>query len=221
MNKPSQDWTPNFEPMYDFGYAEKEMSAFVPDQKTPLDSDTAARALSEGYRIVTGSKPDKITLALLLGQVALETGNFKSIHNYNFGNVRGTAPDGKWTSFKAGEIIDGKEVILEAGEKNKFRAYDDPVEGAADFVRVLKSRPHWWAGLQTKTVEGFVKGLSTYPVYFTASPVLYASVLSNRMINYTELAKKYGASGVGIALAAAAAGVGAYFGAKKIREKIT
>lgn len=196
------------------------MGTFVPDKKTSLDADTAARALSDGYKKVEGRKPDVVTLMLLVGQVALETGNFKSIHNYNFGNVRGESPAGLWTSFRASEIVDGKEVFLDVGEKNKFRAYSTAADGAADYIRILKSRPHWWAGLQTKTVEGFVKGLATFPVYMTASPSLYARVLAERANHFAAVAKQYGGTGFkfGVALAAAGVGFGTYYGVSKLRK---
>lgn len=191
---------------------------FVENRMTPLDPNTAAQALSQGFKNTTGSKPDKTTLGLLLGQVALETANFRSIHNFNFGNVRGTAPDGGWTSFTAGEIVGGKEVILPPGENNKFRAYPDAISGATDYIKVLRGRPNWWNGLLSKSPEGFIKGLTTYPAYFTASPSLYLSVLEQRMALYKPYADKYGATALGVAVGAALAAGAGFLAAKKIRE---
>jgi flagellum-specific peptidoglycan hydrolase FlgJ len=170
------------------------MGQFVPDKLTPLTADMAAAALSDGYRIVTGAKPTQAILSLLIGQSALETGNWHSIHNYNFGNVRGEAPNtGLYTSFRAGEIENGKEVFYEAGDpRNKFRAFATAAEGAADYIRSLRDRPHWWAGLMTGTPEGFVAGLTTYPAYFTANAALYTKTLHERANNYLALAQQYG-----------------------------
>jgi flagellum-specific peptidoglycan hydrolase FlgJ len=184
------------------------MGMLLENQLTPLTADQAAAALSEGYKLVTGALPSPAILGLLIGQTSLETGNWKKIHNYNFGNVRGESPDGLFTSFRAGEIIDGKEKFLEAGDpKNKFRAYRDAASGAADYIRALRHRPHWWDGLQSGTVDGFIHGLTTYPAYFTANAAEYARVLENRMANYTALTAQYSkrhssllaAIGVGVA----------------------
>ena len=200
----------------------RHMSQFIPNKFTPLDPDSAAKAIAAGYKNVTGSLPGKEILALLIGQAALETGNWKSMHNFNFGNVRGEAPDGKWTSFRAGEIINGKEEFWDAdssaSSKNKFRAFDNAIDGATNYVKILKSRPHWWAGLQTKTAEGFIKGLTTYPAYFTASPSLYLRVLNERTANYQALAVKYAGSAILATAIAAAAATAAFVGVKKYRE---
>jgi flagellum-specific peptidoglycan hydrolase FlgJ len=194
------------------------MGTFVENQLTPLSAEQAAAALSEGYQRVVGSKPSQAILSLLLGQTALETGNWRSIHNYNFGNVRGVSPDGLFTSFRAGEIEGGKEVFYEAGDpRNKFRAYQDVVAGAADYVRALRDRPHWWEGLQSGTVEGFIHGLTTYPAYFTANAAQYSRVLSDRMNQYTALAKQYAGSHSSV-LAAISVGVAAGTGFALVRR---
>ena len=221
----SDEFKPNFEPMFDFGFAEKEkhISMFVANKITVLTPDEATKALALGYKQVTGSAPNKTILGLLVGQAALETGNFKSIHNYNFGNVRGTAPDGKWTSFRAGEGFGTGEQILEADSseqsKNKFRAYDDAAHGAADYVRILKSRPHWWAGLQSQDPRTFVSALSTFPAYFTANPAVYGPVLIERMTHYLPEIKKYASSGVIAAIGAGLVATGTYLAARNVMKK--
>ena len=109
----------------------------VDDRLTPLTAKEAVDALAEAFKDVTGARPTPRSLAILVAQTALETGRWKSMHHYNFGNIRG-AHQGRWTSFRAGEIgPDGKEYFLEPGPGNKFRAYPGPVEGAQDFIRFL------------------------------------------------------------------------------------
>lgn len=192
----------------------------IANRMTPMSPDQAAKAISDGYLAVTGKRPSAIILGLLLGQTALETGNWKSIHNYNFGNKKASGGDRNWQFFRCSEIINGKEEFFDPPDPHcKFSAYTTAAEGAAAYIRLLQSRPHWWAstapdgtkiGLQSGTVDGFIKGLTTAPAYFTASPSLYRNVLLERMNNYAALAKQYAgaAAGIGAAVAVGLGGLG-------------
>jgi hypothetical protein len=180
----------------------------VPNKMTVLTAAQAAKAISDGYLYVTGKRPNAITLALLLGQSALETGNWKSIHNYNFGNKKASGSDRNWQYFRCSEIVGGKEIFYDPpAPECKFSAYGSAAEGAAAYIKLLQSRPHWWSGLQSGTVDGFIKGLTTKPAYFTANPITYSKTLTDRMNNYSALAKQYAGSPVviGTAIAAVAA----------------
>jgi len=196
----------------------------VKDKMTPLTSEQAAKALSDGYLLVTKKRPSKAILALLIAQTASETGNWKSIHHYNFGNVRGVAPDGMWTSFRAGEIdASGNQYFLEEDlsptSQNRFKAFKNAADGAANYIKSLRDRPNWWNGLQTGTVPGFIKGLTTYPKYFTANPVTYENLMANRVANYQALAKKYAAPiGIVAAVAAGLAAVAGFMTIRKVRQ---
>jgi hypothetical protein len=198
----------------------------VDDKLTPLTPDQAAKALSDGYLLVTGKRPSKEILSLLIAQTAEETGNWKSLHHYNFGNVRGVAEDGLWTSFRAGEIINGEETFLEKDLSptsiNRFRAYRDAAHGGAAYVKALKDRPNWWNGLQTGTVEGFIRGLTTAPYkYFTANPISYQNLMVNRVGNYQALAKQYAAPiGIAAVLVTAVAGVFGFMAIRKVRQRV-
>jgi len=188
----------------------------IPNKSTPMSAEQAVKAISDGYLIVTGKRPSAITLALLAGQSALETGNWGSgIHNYNFGNKKWSSGDRNWQFFRCSEIINGKEVFFDPPDPAcKFAAYGNAADGAAAYIRVLQSRPHWWSGLQSGTVDGFIAGLTTAPKYFTANPTQYRNVLADRMKNYTALATQYAgtAATIGKVIATIAVGVlGFYF----------
>jgi hypothetical protein len=189
----------------------------LPNKSTPLTAEQAVKAISDGYLIATGKRPTPVILALLTGQSALETGNWGSgIHNYNFGNKKWSSGDKNWQFFRCSEIVDGKEVFYDPPHPAcKFAAYGTAADGAAAYIRLLQSRPHWWSGLQSGTVDGFIQGLTTAPKYFTANPVTYRNVLGERMANYTTLAAKYAASaasGIGKTIAVVAVGIlGFYF----------
>lgn len=165
------------------------MGTEIRDKITPITPAQAAKSMSEGYKRAVGVKPSRKVLGLLLGQWALETGNGKSVHNYNYGNKKATPSDPYYSYFRCSEIINGKEVFFNPPHPAcKFTAYRNAEEGAEAFVRLLKGRKHWWDGLHTGTVEGFIKGLTTKPAYFTASPTKYANAMRNRMLAFDKLA---------------------------------
>ena len=60
----------------------------VKDMLTPLSRDDASRAFLTAYQQLTGKLPTPAVLALLLAQSAFETGHWKSLHNFNFGNAK-------------------------------------------------------------------------------------------------------------------------------------
>jgi hypothetical protein len=172
------------------------MSTEIPDDFTVVNADDAAKYISEGYRRVTGSLPTPEVLLLLLAQFAGETGNGKSIHNYNFGNTKRTASSPYWQQFPCGENDgpNGESVMYYPPDpKCHFDAYLDGYSGAEAFVKTLKRRDKWWNGLQTGDVVKFVQALAMRPyAYFTASPASYLKLLKSRMEPYSQAAKKYG-----------------------------
>lgn len=192
------------------------------DRKTPLTADEAAKAIAAGYRAVVGSTPSQKILALLIGQWALETGNGQSIHNFNFGNVKfSSSRDTDWQFFRCWELVGGEKVYYDPPSNVcKFAAYRTPEDGARAFIETLKRRPHWWAGLQTGTPEGFVKGLTTAPAYFTDNPATYMKNLVNRSEAFMQYAKKYGASATANFISALIVAGGVYYTYRKVQPEI-
>jgi len=154
---------------------------------TPISADQAAKALSAAYKSVVGRKPSFNILKLLVGQWASETGNGKSIYNYNFGNTMPTGSDKFYQVLHASEVIDGVNTPMD----EKFAAYKTITDGAQAYIKVLKSRAHWWKGLQSGNIDDFITGLTTSPKYFTASPASYKKLLTDRVSAYSQYAKKY------------------------------
>jgi hypothetical protein len=164
----------------------------LPDKLTPLTADEAAAALATAYQRVTGKVADQRVLGLLIGQTALETGNWKSLHNFNFGNAKATASDPYYAGFRCWEVVDGEKVWYEADHPAcQFAAHLTAADGAEHYVRILQRRPHWWAGLESRTVPGFVAGLTTRPAYFTADAGAYAKTLNDRMGMFADQAVRY------------------------------
>jgi len=161
----------------------------VQNKLTQLSPSDAAAALAAAYQQLIGAPPSQAVLALLIAQSALETGNWKKIHNYNFGNQKAGASYPLIVQFRCSEIVNGAEKFFDppAPECN-FRAYESAAAGALDYLRVLHARPHWWQGLQTEDPSAFVDALATPPKYFTANPALYKSALTSLFVQYGPLA---------------------------------
>ena len=200
------------------------MAQVIPNAITPLTPEDAAEALAGAYKSVTGDGASKEILGLLIGQTALETANWQSIHNYNLGNVKGKDSDDYIQFFRCFEVVRNPDT----GEKEtvwydpphpacRFVAYRNAQDGAEHYIKMLRSRPHWWKGLHSGSVDGFVNGLTTFPAYFTANPAVYNKVLADRMALYKDAADKYSDSTSGLVGTALAilGGIGAGFGVYK------
>jgi peptidoglycan hydrolase-like protein with peptidoglycan-binding domain len=159
----------------------------LPPDNKPLTPDDAAKAVSLGYQKVTGKVPSKEILGLLIGQTALETGNWQKMPNFNFGGIKASSKDPYVQVFTTTEVYNGITQTLE----QKFAAYKTAADGAAAYIKTLMARPNWWNGVQTGTPQGFIAGLTSVPAYFTADPNQYLAGLTARMNSYSALADKY------------------------------
>jgi peptidoglycan hydrolase-like protein with peptidoglycan-binding domain len=169
----------------------------LPNKATPMTADDVAKAISAGYKKVTGQNPTPPVLALMLAQSSFETGGWgKGIHNYNFGNAKATSRDPYYQVFTATEG-QGSNVTSSA---MKFAAYKNPEDAGAAYVQLLKGRPNWWNGLQTGTAEGFINGLTTAPAYFTGNAASYLSAVKAGATKYAGLASQYATVGTAIAV---------------------
>lgn len=153
---------------------------FVPKQRTVISPADAMDAIADAYEAVVGGEIPARLLLALTAQSALETARWRSMWNFNFGNIRGEG-DAGWTSFEAGEIVDGKEVILPPGVDNKFAAYSGRLAGARAFVGFLCTASHPPApnrfqgaidAAMRGDLAGYVHGLKAGG-YFTANEGTY------------------------------------------------
>ncbi len=97
----------------------------VVDKLTPLSVSDAQIALKDAYYAATGESITAKALAMGLAQTALETGRWKSIHWYNFGNITaGSKYESAWTDY-SGDY------------GHHYRAYSSAFNGAFDFWRLL------------------------------------------------------------------------------------
>jgi hypothetical protein len=143
------------------------------DMRTAVDPDELGRALVVAWRALVGSAPSRESILVLLAHSALETGHWKGCHNWNLGNVKSRAGDGRcWTFFRCNEVIGGKLVWFSPPHpQTRFRAFQSLQEGAADhlaFLRGMKRYAGAWEQVIAGDPRAFARALKAAG-YFTAA----------------------------------------------------
>jgi hypothetical protein len=144
-----------------------------------LSEGEAAVALREAWFKIFGSYPNNNQLALLWSQAALETGRWKKIWCYNFGNIKknwGNNDNATFTMFRCSEILNGKEEWFDPPHiQTHFKAYKSATEGAEDYIRFVSGRKRYakaWQEVLNGDPVAYCKELRAGG-YFTASLELY------------------------------------------------
>ena len=152
---------------------------FVQDKITALTAAEAAYAFREGWYKVLGYYPSNRSLAVLLAKSGLETGRWKKIHNYNFGNIKKKRkPDDghTFTMFPCSEILKGKEVFFKPPHiQTHFAAYPTTPAGAEGYIRFVSQKDQYKKAWQ-KVIEGDPSGYChelKLAGYYTANEVKY------------------------------------------------
>jgi flagellum-specific peptidoglycan hydrolase FlgJ len=160
-----------------------------PPVRTRQDAGEAVEAIADAHVVVFGIDPSPELLGVLAAQSSFETDEWRAMWNWNYGNIRG-AWSGHATSFRAGEIIDGVEKILDPGPENLFRSYPGAKQGAEDFIRFLGTASHpdrpnryqgAWDAACRGSVVGFIDGLRDGG-YFTAVPHVYLRGVQSHLL---------------------------------------
>jgi hypothetical protein len=164
---------------------------FLPDVVTPLDPRDVIAAFRVAYESVTGKEPSRDSLALLTAQSALETGRWKAIHCFNFGNVKASTDYvGFYTMFRCNEVIDGKVQWFDPPHaQTRFRAFVSLWDGARDHLEFLAMRPRYasaWKELLRGDVDAYVKALKTAG-YFTANEESYRAAVASLFREYRKI----------------------------------
>ncbi len=188
----------------------------MPNRLTTLTLQQGVDALALGWKMYFGALPDaKDKLLVVAAQAILETGWFRAMHCYNFGNVKARAGGAwNWTYFACNEVLS----IHQAGEAIRqstpaaparlssytkdgdaivwfyprhaaccFRAFGSTTEGAADHIALLNG-PRFepaWHFVDDGDVKGFAQELSRLG-YYTANARDYMNGCSRI---FDELAK--------------------------------
>lgn len=172
-------------------------AVYVTARLTPLSFDEASAALAAALRDAIGKPPSRETLALACAKSALETGRWRSIWNYNFGNIKASASYvGMYCCFELNEVLGGKvvwfsprgrldrkggKVIAEAHTnppghpQTRMRAYANKFDGAFDYADFVAGGRYAtaWQKLLLGDAVGYVHALKVAG-YFTAPESDYA-----------------------------------------------
>lgn len=143
------------------------IATYVEPTKTPITFEKAAECLSWALKNQIGATPRPEVLALALAKCALETGRWKAIWNFNFGNVKSGAdyegmytcivlnevlmrngkptvvwfaPEGQLTAApaKGGKLVAPKPLPVPEGQpQTRMRAYANAYDGADQYVEFV------------------------------------------------------------------------------------
>ncbi len=87
------------------------LAAFTPDIFTPLSFEQAAKTAEGSLYAELNATPSHEAVALMLAKTALETGRWKKIHCFNWGNIKaGQKWQGMYTCILLNEVLKGKVV---------------------------------------------------------------------------------------------------------------
>lgn len=122
-------------------------------ERTTITEQDAAQALKLAWNAVFGNDPTLEQLSLLWAQSALETGRWKSIWCYNFGNIKNTTGH-TYYMIRCDEYIGGKHVWLDPPDKGTwFDSYLSAEAGAEAYIRFL-SQKHGYAAAWQQVIAG-------------------------------------------------------------------
>lgn len=167
-------------------------ATLVPDQLTQCTALEAAHAIRSAWETLVGTTPSNETLACLMAQAALETGRFKLMHCWNFGNVKaGPNYEGSYCQFRCNEVLNGKVQWFDPPHpQTNFRAFGSLEVGALKWVQSLKEHfPLAWETLPSGMPLSFVHALKLGR-YFTADETAYGKGVASLWREYcAELGK--------------------------------
>lgn len=173
-------------------------AVYVSDALTPFSFDEAAEAMRWALSTPAGSAPADNVLALALAKTALETGRWKKIHCFNWGNIKaGEIYEGMYTCFPLNEVLNGKVVwfspegqhvsglgtplvgppmaVPPGHPQARMRAYANRYDGARSYVDFVSGGRYAnaWRLLLEGDAVSYVHALKVAG-YFTADESAYA-----------------------------------------------
>ncbi len=172
---------------------------WVPARRTLISFDEAAGAMDAALGLKLGKEPPREVLALALGKTALETGRWRSMYNFNFGNIRPRAngddlytcfplcnevekdkkvhwyaPEGEVVS-RANRTVIGKRYETPPGHPaSRFRAWENASEAATAYVDFVAGGRYAsaWQRLLAGDAAGYATELRRKG-YYTAPLAVY------------------------------------------------
>ena len=151
---------------------------------TPCTHADLIAAVSLAYLTDLGHAPSHATLAILLAQIALETGHASKLVAWNLGNYkRGPGPD--WCRFETTEWLGTPPAPVQM--ECDFSAWPDLASAALFFIEGLYT--HWpeaWSGAVAGDADVFATGLKMRG-YYTAPESAYAAGVKRWQAYYLAL----------------------------------
>jgi hypothetical protein len=189
----------------------------LPDQKTVATREEVLEALWRAWLVCFGEAPKKESIWILMSQWALETGWGKSMHCFNFGNVKSREGDGfDFCYFACNEILknsvaqkyqaanpdtakitsvrsDGTSIIWFYPKHPgcRFRAFETLFEGAIDHLVLIRKRfnQSWPAVLAGDPAQ--YGHMLRVQKYYTADESSYVATLSSVFKTLSRMAFDY------------------------------
>lgn len=131
---------------------------YIPDAVKELKPAEAAYALREAWKKVYGQYPSDKSLAVLWSKSALETGHWKHIHDYNFGNIKRKETDevNLFTMFECGEevsLVQAQKLVAEDPSRVKIVKIYSWADGSKRASIVIQPGHQWSQFIAHNTVE--------------------------------------------------------------------
>jgi flagellum-specific peptidoglycan hydrolase FlgJ len=154
--------------------------------RTVVSATDLYAVLRAAWRQQLGTDPLRASLLVLLSQWSLETADGAKCMNWNLGGIKWTPACGHdYAAYDTHEVIGGKTITV----VQRFRAYDNLDQGAADYLRLLRTRfAASWPAVEAGDPADFARRLKAAG-YYTAPEQEYESGLRSR---YTMLDKAIG-----------------------------
>lgn len=144
----------------------------VEPKNTRLTIPQARVTLKAALQNELGRVPTTAELKMLLAQSALETWDWKSMWNWNFGNIQVGSSGAQWFYLKH---KDSSENL------NRYRTFGSAAEGAAYYVKKLHNQfTQAWNLLGSGDTTAFANALKAER-YYTGDPAKYAEGLAAKM----------------------------------------
>jgi len=154
----------------------------VPARRTQLSTSEARQSLQEAWTERFGQPPPEETLAILTAQWSHETGEGKSMYNFNFAGIKGVGPSGLHVTQRTREGYGETEHVI----RDSFRAYESAKEGALDYLSLLDRKyPGALESARGGDVKGFVSELHAGG-YFTGDKRVYERSVSRNASRFLE-----------------------------------
>lgn len=188
------------------GYGRPSLPGYTPRQRPVVTPQSFGAALASAWPLAVGGAAPLVAVQLLAAQSAYETAQWKSLGNYNFGNVKHVPGDGSPFFF-------GLDDCTYQGQKVPcmFRSYPDMTSGVRDYLSFLASPnsryASAWPYVLAGDPAGFVSALKAKG-YFSGSLADYTSGVQSYFTRFRSLLPSEKALRGAAVKGAEAAGIG-------------